>query len=474
VGQAVLLGFDSPEGAGGGGPRRRARAGWIGVLALALLQVPASAAEQGPDQNGITAPSIATSLPANGDPAGIRKWLAGHGMAYQLIYTNDVLSNLRGGLRRGTIDQGKLEAILGADLEKAAGLPGLTFFANVFAIHNTGFIRRDYVGGINTISEIEAEPTVRLSELWLEQTFGNGNASLRVGQLAADVEFFFSAISEKRFLQSDWPTITAVDLPSGGPAYPLSTPGVRLKVDPTRDLSLLFAAFNGDPAGPGVPGDEQLRNRYGLNFRLQDPAFLMAEGQFRRNQHPDDTGLATTLKLGAWSHLGQFEDQRFAIDGSLLADPLGAGLAARRRGNWGVYAVFDQQLYRPKGGDWKSGISVFSRVSFSPSDRNLVDFFVDGGIVFGGLIPGRPADRFGASFMYSRFSNSVRAFDRDQIVFSGEPGPIRDFEANLELTYIAEVIPGWTLQPDFQYIWHPNGDSGLNATVIGVRSVWQF
>ena len=282
-----------------------------------------------PDQDGNTRPSIATSLPANGDPAGIRKWLAGHGVAYQLIYTNDVLSNVRGGLRRGTIDQGKLEAILGADLEKAAGLQGLSFFANVFAIHNTGFIRRDYVGGINTIAEIEAVPTIRLSELWLEQKLGNGNANLRVGQLAADVEFFFSGTSERFFLQSDWPTITAVDLPSGGPAYPLSTPGVRLKIDPTRDTSLLFAAFNGDPAGPGVPGDEQLRNRYGLNFRVQDPAFLMAEGQFRRNQRPEDTGLATTLKLGAWSHLGQFDDQRFAIDGSFLAGPLGAGVAAR-------------------------------------------------------------------------------------------------------------------------------------------------
>ena len=423
--------------------------------------------------SGITLPSIATSLPANGDPAGIRKWLAGHGVAYQLIYTNDVLSNVRGGLRRGTIDQGKLEAILGADLEKAAGLQGLSFFANVFAIHNTGRIRLDYVGGINTIAAIEAVPTIRLSELWFEQKFWNGNANLRVGQLAADVEFFFSNLSIM-FLQSDWATITAVNLPSGGPAYPLSTPGVRLKIDPTRDTSLLFAAFNGDPAGPGVPGDEQLRNRYGLNFRVQDPAFLMAEGQFRRNQRPEDTGLATTLKLGAWSHLGEFEDQRFAIDGSFLADPFGAGLPARRRGNWGVYAVIDQQLYRPKGGDFKSGISVFSRMSFSPSDRNLVNFYIDGGIVFAGLIPGRPDDRFGASFMYSRFSDAVRAFDRDVVALTGELGPIRDFEANLELTYVAQIIPGWRVQPDFQYIWHPNGDASRNAKVIGVRSIWQF
>jgi porin len=186
--------------------------------------VSASAAGEGPDRSGITPPSIATSLPAHGDPAGIRAWLAGHGVIYRLIYTNDVLSNLQGGLQRGTVDQGKLEAILAADLGKTAGLQGLSFFANIFALHNTGFIRRDYVGGINTIAEIEAVPTVRLSELWFQQELWNGQANLRFGQLAADVEFFFSEISEGRFLQSDWPTITAADLPSGGPAYPLSTP----------------------------------------------------------------------------------------------------------------------------------------------------------------------------------------------------------------------------------------------------------
>ena len=43
-------------------------------------------------------PSIATSLPHNGDPAGFRKWLGERGVVYGLEYTNDVLSNVRGGL----------------------------------------------------------------------------------------------------------------------------------------------------------------------------------------------------------------------------------------------------------------------------------------------------------------------------------------------------------------------------------------
>jgi porin len=316
-------------------------------------------------------------------------------------------------------------------------------------------------------------PTTRLSELWLEQKLWNGTASIRAGQLAADVEFFYSSLSFM-FLQSDWPTITALNQPSGGPAYPLATPGVRVKVEPSENLSFLVAVFNGDPAGPPPPDDEQIRNRYGLNFRVRDPALIIGEAQIRHNHGKDDTGLASGVKLGIWSHMGRFDDQRYSVDGTLLADPNGSGDPLKQQGEWGVYAVLEQQLYRPKGGEWDSGISVFSRVSASPPDRNPINFYLDGGIVFAGLVPGRPNDKFGASAIYARFSDSLRAYDRDVIAFTGVPGVVRDFEANLELNYTAQIVPGWVLQPVLTFIWHPAGDASRNATVTGVRSMWTF
>ena len=180
---------------------------------------------------------------------------------------------------------------------------------------------------------------------------------------------------------------------------------------------------------------------------MHDPALLYAEAQFRKNQRKDDTGLASQLKIGGWSHLGQFNDQRYDVNGILLASPASTGVAALHRGNYGVYGIVDQQLYRPKGGDAASGISVYTRGSVSPSDRNLVDAYIDGGIVFAGLVPKRPDDKFGAAIIYSRFSNSVHAFDRDQANFGALATSPRDYEANLELTYVAQVVPGWTLQP---------------------------
>jgi porin len=133
-------------------------------------------------------------------------------------------------------------------------------------------------------------------------------------------------------------------------------------------------------------------------------------------------------------------------------------------------------VYRPKGGDAASGISVFSRASFSPSDRNVVDAYIDGGIVFNKLVPGRPDDKFGAAFIYARFSDSLRGFDLDRVNFGTLTTAPRDYEANLELTYVAQVVPGWTVQPVFTYIWHPSG-TGIrfpDAHIAGVRSIWRY
>ena len=154
-------------------------------------------------------------------------------------------------MRTGGVFQGKLETIVKADLEKMLGLRGLSFFTNSFLIHNTGGIRRDYIGSFNTISNIEALSAMRLSELWLEQKVFSDNFSIRFGQLAADAEFFISDYSTFS-MTSDWPSITAQNLPSGGPAYPLATPGIRLKYEQDKKFTLLLALFNGDSlARPG-------------------------------------------------------------------------------------------------------------------------------------------------------------------------------------------------------------------------------
>ena len=427
-------------------------------------------------------PSIASFLGPQGDPGRSRSALEKAGVTYSLTYIGEILGNASGGFRRGSIYEGRLDVQLDADLEKLGGWQGATFHAQAFQIHGRG-LSRYYLGNLMTVSGIEALPSTRLFELWLEQSFLAGKAALKAGQLAADSEFLTSQYGAL-FVNATfgWPAITGTNLPSGGPAYPLATPGARLKLTPVEGFTLLAAAFNGDPAGPG-PGDPQRNDRHGLEFRLRDPAFLIGEAQLAYNQGKDAAGLPGTVKVGAWHHLGRFDDQRFDPFGLSLADPAGTGLAARLRGNGGVYAMIDQMLHRVPG-TTDQGLGAFARVSANPGDRNLIDFYVDGGFTWKGLIPGRGDDTFGVGVGYARISRDARALDRDTIAFTGTAMPVRSSEALIEVTYQAQVVPGWTVQPDFQYVFRPGGNvlnprdpSGeaiRNAAIFGLRSTIRY
>jgi len=455
---------------------------WAANALLFVLALGTSvAAQQAPPPGVAPQPSIAASLPANGDPYGTRHWLAERGVTFGFVHTTELLSNVKGGLARRTVFNGKLEAMVGIDFDRLAGWDGLSFYANGFQLHGSAGPNRLMVGGLNTVSNIEALPTTRLSELWLERQFFDGRASLRAGQLVVDTEFLVSQYFNL-FISSDWPTNPKTGIPSGGPAYPLSTPGVRLKIDPTPQTTALLAVFNGDPSGQCGLDPEQC-NRYGLNFRVNDPPFVVGEVHYRYNQDAATTGLAGGIRLGAWHHFDRFDHQRFDSDGLSIADPSGSGIPRRLRGNDGVYAVFDQQLYRPAGGDANSGVMIFGRAAYSPPDRNIVDLYVDGGIIFAGLNPSRPADALGASFLYAHMSKHARALDLDTRVFTGTPIPLRNYELSFDLTYSAAIVPGWTIQPNVELILNPGGhvpganspvEPVRNAVVLSVRSTMRY
>jgi porin len=405
------------------------------------------------------------------------------GIKFAATYVGEILGNASGGIRQGAAYEGRLNLAVDVDFGKRAGLPGLSFHANVFQIHGNG-LSREYVGNLMLASGIEALPTTRLYELWLEQKFANNKVAVRVGQLAADTEFINSNYAGA-FINSTfgWPVIAAIDLPAGGPSPPLAVPGIRVRFKATDEITVLAAIFNGDSAGPG-PGDAQERNRYGLNFRLGDPPLMIGEVQYAYNKGKGSAGLPGTLKFGGWYHTGSFDDQRFTAQGASLADPSGSGVPARLRGNFGLYGVIDQSVYQ-FGGSSDRDIGVFARLSTSPSDRNLIDFYADGGVTFNGPFEKRPNDKFGVGFAFARISNRTSDLDLDFQAFTATPRAIRDYEALLAVTYLAEVRDGWTVHPTFQYVMHPNGgafdpteSSGgtplKNAAVFAVRSIMKF
>ena len=430
--------------------------------------------------------SIESSLGPYGDPFGLRAYLRTRGIEYSLTYIGETLGNPNGGARRGAIYEGRLDLQIDADLDKLAGWQGAAFHTNFYQIHGTG-LSRYYINNLDVVSGIEALPSTRLYELWIEQKLLDGKAALRAGQLAADTEFFVSQTASV-FVNSTfgWPDFTAANHPSGGPAYPLATPGVRLKLTPTDQLSILVGLFNGDPAGRATANgdvDPQRRNRTGTNFRVGDAPLLMAEGAYAYNLEPRTIAEPGTVKLGYFHHFGRFDDLRFDDSGRSLADPSTTGIARRFRGNDGVYAIIDQTIYR-EAKDRTQGASVFVRIAAGPADRNLVDVYADGGIAYQGLFKGRPDDTIGLSMAHSQISRRGIGADLDAIALTGLARPKRSHETTYEATYQAVVVPGFTVQPDLQYIVHPGGGIAnprdpnaariRNAAVLGVRATVRY
>ncbi len=266
--------------------------------------------------------------------------------------------------------------------------------------------------------------------MWFEQKWGDKDKyDVRAGQLAADTEFINSKYTDVFTNASlGWPAITSVDLPSGGPSPPLAALGARLRVNVNDNLTLVGGIFDGNAAGPG-PGDPQLRDNAGINFRINDPPLVIGEAQFIWNGEKGDPGLAGKFKIGGWRHFGEFSDQRFTAQGVSTGRPRRVRECRRTcREISASIRCSNRRLYRV-GNDPDRGIGIFARVSSSPSDRNLIDLYADGGIEFVGLSDSRPKDKFGIAFGYAHVSSRARGLDVDFQQVMGSGWPVRSFES---------------------------------------------
>jgi porin len=406
-----------------------------------------------------------------------------YGIKFAATYIGETLGNVSDGIKQGAIYEGRSNLAVDVDLQKLAGLDQLAFHANLFQIHGDGLSRRNLQNFL-VVSGIEALPSTRLYEAYFEKKWGANQVSLKAGQLAADTEFFNTKYTDVLTNASmGWPAITSVDLPSGGPSPPLAAVGTRLLINVNESLSALGGVFDGNQAGPGAD-DPQQRDRYGVNFRVNDPPLVLGQIQYSWNNSKGDPNLAGSFKLGGWRHFGTFNDLRLASNGVSLAAPASSGVPATLSGDFGIWAVFEQQVYRlPQSDD--RGIGIFTRVSSSPTDSSLIDYYADAGVEFIGLQDARLHDKFGIAAGYAHVSHRAQALDRDYRMLMGAAWPQRSFEGLFTAVYQYEIKAGWTLQPNLQFILHPGGGATdplganpghalRNATVLGLRTTVKF
>ena len=459
------------------------------ALAQALGVPPAPSTAPTPDAP--VAGDFWTRSTLLGDMGGIRTFLGKYGISIGLQETSEVLGNVTGGTRTGFAYDGLTLMNLGVDTQKAFGLEGGIFNISALQIHGRN-LSTDNLQTLQTASGIEAERTTRLWELWYQQSFLDGRLDVKLGQQSVDQEFLTSTGSSV-FINTamGWPILPSADLYAGGPAYPLSSLGVRLRAKGIGPFSLLAGVFDDNPPGGPFNDNSQLRGaeRSGTRFNLGTGALFIAEVQYAINQPSEGqadqggaaAGLPGTYKLGGWYDTGSFPDKRFDNAGGLLANPLGTGEALMRQHNYSVYGVVDQAVWRPDP-TGPAIVGVFARIMGAPADRNFVSFSVNAGVTVKAPLPGRDDDTFGIGWGIAKVGGNVTRFDRDINSFVGY-SPVRANENFIEVTYQYQAAGWWQIQPDFQYVFMPGAGiaNSLNPSkridneaVFGVRTNISF
>ncbi|MCX6967328.1 MAG: carbohydrate porin [Verrucomicrobia bacterium] len=358
--------------------------------------------------------------------------------SFPTSYTGEGFANLSGDSKRGAIYEGLLSVGVQGDLEKGIGWKGGSFLVSGIDPHGSS-LTDHYVHDLNRVSNIDAYDSVRLYEAWVQQELAESKVSIRLGQILADTEFFVSD-NGALFLNGAFGAIPVVSQNCDAPVFPVAAPGMRVRWTATEPFSVQAGLYKGDV------GDPATENTHGLDWSWRGGVLAITEVAYKIHSAKGSQGLPGVYKLGAFFH----------SSGTNEAFP-----EAPSHSNAGGYFVADQQLWRKLGSEGQ-GLSGFVRIGAAPADRNAVPFYLDTGLNFKGLIPGRDNDIAGLGLSYTNLSGKV-------CDDAGKPSNTHP-ETVLEATYKIALKEWFSVQPDFQYICNPGGtESASNAVVVGLR-----
>jgi porin len=394
-------------------------------------KVPQELAEETRTPNGLPKPQWQWQH-ATGDWGGARPQLDEHGVIFELTYTGEVFSNLRGGIDSddATEYRGNFDLTATLDTERLGLWRGGTFFVYLQNGHGRG-ISEEYVGDVQTLSNIDAHGFTQISEYWFEQSLFGDRLRVVLGKQDANADF--SALDYGGdFINSSFGVIPTVPIPT----FPDPALGAAVFLEPADWMALGAGVYDGAPDG-GSSGFDTAFDGEGGGFGIVELTL--------RTSLVDDTWNSGAYRIGVWYHSDDVEE----ITGAPVPDTFS--------GSHGIYLAFDQLLFEERADpEDPQGLAAFAQFGWAPDDRSELARYVGGGLIYTGAIPDRDEDVLGVGVAHARFSDRVKELDG------------RTHETAVEVFYRAQLTPWLSLQPDLQFIANPGGQEE-DALTVGLR-----
>jgi len=384
-----------------------------------------------PTRASTTEPAELEALPyLTGDWNGWRRQLIDKGITLEATATLEETRNFSGGIQPGNTGQYLFDLYLTLDTDKLLQFKGGTFFVD-FQSHGGESASQETVGDWQWLSNIDSRETTQISELWYQQSIGDGVIKLKVGKIDVNGDFAVCDFADN-FLNSGM-GYPISDAPL--PTYPDPAFGVDLVVTPNEHFAVSFGVFDGSL-------QEGMRTgRLGPATLWGAPSDLFFIAEVGTAWNIESLALPGSLIAGATYHTGTF-------------DQFNGGT---QNGAAGAYATFQQRLWRenPSAEDDPQGVACFLSLDWSEPHVSEVDWHCSIGATWTGAIPNRDEDVIGLGV--------------STVWFNKDAGFTDSTESAVEAFYKLQLAPSMSTWFDVQYIVNPGGTDADNALVGTVR-----
>ncbi len=323
-----------------------------------------------------------------------------------------------------------LEIGLALDLGKLMNARGLVF--TVSGDYRAGRDLSQDIGSTLVPAQIFAGDAMRLYQLSLEQSLLDERLSVLACRIGLGDDFFASAIYQN-YVQAAFNNnhgSLGLNVPSFS-VGPVTTWGwrTRYEYESAYVMSGIYYADDTIGADKKQGLDFSIRSNKGFIFALQIG--------YKHNQGKSAQGLPGNFAVGSYYDSKEYADLGDSSDG--------------RYGNYGIYFHVDQMLYAEPHTTRQQGVTAFLAATVAPrNDMKTFPYFYVGGMVYGGLFPGRDRDTTALGVAYSQFSGQLEG----------------TYETAFEINHKCQITPWLSLQPDFQYILRPGGTGAISDAIV--------
>ena len=275
-----------------------------------------------------------------------RQSLEESGFGFEVLYTGEVFSNLRGGLNTHDAVEWRDDwsLFLEFDTESAGWWEGGLFLLHLQSQSGNGITDR-HVGDFQVLSNIDADDYSQVSEFWYQHISPGGGAWVKFGKMEANTDFAYVDFGCE-FINSSAGFAPTIPLTT----YPDQDWGVTVGLEPLEWFSVNLGVYQGEPDGGRALGttlDE-----------LENPMYMVEP-----SLHYSCCGLDGAMRFGWWHNETPGEE----FDGDLFDDMSG----------W--YLTLDQWFCKENPSD--------------EEDDQGIGFFAQYGLCTQGKVAGTPVLR---------------------------------------------------------------------------------